>query len=722
MISHTTNSTTGSAIASYSESETTWIDRTLTLKIPANSESSVWSKSNEWDIVSGKGESGGARSWDFKYQPEVAEKAYSKTFYDGSGYSPALDNIPIHLDGTSMFTESLNGFYSDGYKGEEVYDVQGKEWLLVSGGGSGNGEISYTGKTTLDANFSLPLWAEYILDDERDRPDMVMIPYYTLPGNYHSSEQKTEKQTFTAEFTVVNGEWQSSFRGKDVSRVLTNSTTNVSGNDTYFESTSTIFVEREIFGNLQAMTLQTTDWEIQNGVKTVLRDSYFTGSLETKSSYFLTDLFTDNGTSYYTANNTQNYKQTLLLTQLSITTPGQGTVTTYGGGGTSSGNYLSSEYSSYGATSGFYRNQEYKGRVFLDSTTNYWSGKSVATTSCDSWNSNVFLPDSHGEKLIDYNGFTCYDKNNIDHTNPKNALHLFENSLAVYFDDSHLSYGNAVQLDFSGNGGVGVTFGEPLEIAPETFDSGVDKFLPPPEAPPTPQYQTPNTPGVTPVDPTWLNTFKEVAGAFGSGLDQGAANIKDGASDVVHFVVDPIHNYVVKPSERWIWRNIAMPYKLSYEGLASFFMDHSLQDNPSDLYFPKGHAFSNIIKDSKQYQELKEKVLAQAGPGESFQYSKTIIFPSGDLFLAIHKAKITFEGSLDKEGKIAELKSTLEDKYDFDLETGYAGPHYGYGYLKYGKGYKSGYNGVAVLIANNVAWADMHLGVIVPYKITIEIE
>jgi len=276
---------------------------------------------------------------------------------------------------------------------------------------------------------------------------------------------------------------------------------------------------------------------------------------------------------------------------------------------------------------------------------------------------------------------------------------------------------NVTVPDFNIDGNsVGVSFTEQPLVLPEgLFNSRVDKFV---EKGKVWEYED---------DFVYDSTgaFKEMPGiwgAFGSGLGEGAANIKDGASDVVHFVVDPIHNNVSKPMARWMWRNTAMPLALDANGLASYFMDHSLQDHPSHLYFPASHAFSNIIKEHPEYLKLKDHVIEKAIPGESFQFTEDIAFKDGDLFYAIYRANVIFEGSLDKEGKIIELKSRLKDEYDFHLLTGYSEPHYGYGYLKYGKGYKKGYNGVMTLIANNVAWADMHLGVIVPYDIIIEIE
>jgi len=55
--------------------------------------------------------------------------------------------------------------------------------------------------------------------------------------------------------------------------------------------------------------------------------------------------------------------------------------------------------------------------------------------------------------------------------------------------DTFTGYSGSVTLDFNANG-VGVTFGEPLEIPPGTFDSGIDKYLPKQDPPPYTAYDT----------------------------------------------------------------------------------------------------------------------------------------------------------------------------------------------------------------------------------------
>jgi len=56
--------------------------------------------------------------------------------------------------------------------------------------------------------------------------------------------------------------------------------------------------------------------------------------------------------------------------------------------------------------------------------------------------------------------------------------------------------GSTVQLDFAG-GGVGVTFGEPLDIPLGFFDTKLDQLITPA---PTMEYDPKDTPGFTPAE------------------------------------------------------------------------------------------------------------------------------------------------------------------------------------------------------------------------------
>jgi len=95
--------------------------------------------------------------------------------------------------------------------------------------------------------------------------------------------------------------------------------------------------------------------------------------------------------------------------------------------------------------------------------------------------------------------------------------------------DTFTGYSGSVTLDFNANG-VGVTFGEPLEIPPGTFDSGIDKYLPKQDPPPYTAY---DTSGFTTVDPTTWNTVKAVTGAFSyKFFVSGPYNIGKGALNI----------------------------------------------------------------------------------------------------------------------------------------------------------------------------------------------
>ena len=134
--------------------------------------------SNEtWDVVPGEshGESGGERKWDFKYEPAVQTKPYHADI-----------TTSIQLDGTSTFTESLSGFYSDSYTGEEscretqVDNETVYVWDLVSGTGGGNGENKFSNKNSLDAELSYKIGSDMFVIPN---PNPPYIPTYEY--NYY---------------------------------------------------------------------------------------------------------------------------------------------------------------------------------------------------------------------------------------------------------------------------------------------------------------------------------------------------------------------------------------------------------------------------------------------------------------------------------------------------------------------------------------------------------
>ena len=358
--------------------------------------------------------------------------------------------------------------------------MSGEEWLLVSGSGAGNGETSYASKISLEGTILL---------------SSLYSDYTSPPGTYRSSEQTNEKSAFKSEFSVVDGEWQSRFTGKDRSMIWRYYDTSASGEHTFtYDSSGGFGVpqlitethENAFTGTLNHLTFETTEWERENGVRTDLRNDVWIFSHEVNSRHYFIDALSP----AFDQKNSSDSRQTLVMSEHTVKLPGQSAVTTYNGFGTSSGERSS-------ITSVWSEEQGYKGRIFRDSQTGELSGKSVATTTSSSY---PLLPESHGPLAIDYNYFTLY-RNGVDIRPSASRVAAMDYSVVYLLNciiPSHQSHHNVVNVTYGTNGaGASVTFGEALDIPEYTFDSGISQYIQKQQ----PKYVQPDTSGVTPVNP-----------------------------------------------------------------------------------------------------------------------------------------------------------------------------------------------------------------------------
>ena len=437
---------TGLAIASYNESETEWVDRTLVLEIPQNS------VSNEtWDVVVSEshGESGGSRKWDFQYMPEEQSKA-------------TILNYPFdiyHVVGASAFKESLNGFYSDSYKGEESCretQVDNKPvyvWDLVSGSGGGNGENKFSNKNSLTGTLTFPN-IDYV---------------YDTPGYYTSSREETNAETFTTVFTVANGAWQRELTHKDKNTLR----------ERYDFSAAGIYApigynplgtdyEREERGKLDKTVTTTEEWRPGAlihlpGGSEVLRDwiSYEQDITTSKMDYNYY-LYGNKITSLTMTLYDQEYTRTDHKEGVSPSTATESFTIE----GTSSGKFDTISSPTYDFKE--YRN----GRIYRDANTNTIAGMSEARRDSSYPGGPVDPTRNHDWVPIDYNGFTDF-RYGVNFGS-KGVIYSFGTFL---WHDNFTSYSCSVTLDYNGNG-VGVAFpGCTTDRESEIFDSGVDKYL-----------------------------------------------------------------------------------------------------------------------------------------------------------------------------------------------------------------------------------------------------
>gem|GEM_PF-5114600 len=157
-------------------------------------------------------------------------------------------------------------------------------------------------------------------------------------------------------------------------------------------------------------------------------------------------------------------------------------------------------------------------------------------------------------------------------------------------------------------------------------------------------------------------------------------------------------------SAEWeAWRVISSQ-ALANKPVADTLFDHSLMDNPPDLAFPAGHFVTTAIHNSPELAAKVGEILQRhtaSGPG-TYTSDIGIVFNTGDLMAGIHSAKIEYTLVLNADNTYT-LNMTLKDKYDFAFTWDY---------------YKYSFWGVGLTVANNIAWADQHLGMIETYDWT----
>ncbi|MFN2124605.1 MAG: RHS repeat domain-containing protein [Candidatus Promineifilaceae bacterium] len=123
----------------------------------------------------------------------------------------------------------------------------------------------------------------------------------------------------------------------------------------------------------------------------------------------------------------------------------------------------------------------------------------------------------------------------------------------------------------------------------------------------------------------------------------------------------------ITPLARKLWREVIQHVLVPRRwNVAAFFLNHSLQDNPSDLHFGKNHFVTVAIRNSRDYKQKIKKIVHNQKVGyQGYVKSDSIDFQSGYLFAAIHAAYFDYVGyickSSDSSYKLA-LDITVSDK------------------------------------------------------------
>ncbi|MCQ2525006.1 MAG: hypothetical protein MJ123_11770 [Lachnospiraceae bacterium] len=140
---------------------------------------------------------------------------------------------------------------------------------------------------------------------------------------------------------------------------------------------------------------------------------------------------------------------------------------------------------------------------------------------------------------------------------------------------------------------------------------------------------------------------------------------------------------------------------------ASTFLNHSLQDSPSDLSYGSSSSIAKQLTDSSEYttilNEFKRSVTGKNVTSKSYTGSTTLN-SSKDLHLAYNKVSYSVEGK--KKNNKWTVKITFTDTYDFESQA-----------------WKNAMtDSKIVTILNNYAAYAQKIGAIVPFNITVTTE
>ena len=145
-------------------------------------------------------------------------------------------------------------------------------------------------------------------------------------------------------------------------------------------------------------------------------------------------------------------------------------------------------------------------------------------------------------------------------------------------------------------------------------------------------------------------------------------------------------------------------YKYSAE-----FLDHSLQENPSDLFI-NNNGIVDIIKINNDFKKTINNIILKYGDQTHFDTGKnneSLSFESGDLFAVLHNAYIQVIGNKQPNNNW-NLQITLSDVYDFtEFKTLRE-------YFEDDETFK-----LLATIGNNIAILGTSCNIVNPYNVTI---
>ena len=139
---------------------------------------------------------------------------------------------------------------------------------------------------------------------------------------------------------------------------------------------------------------------------------------------------------------------------------------------------------------------------------------------------------------------------------------------------------------------------------------------------------------------------------------------------------------------------------------ASYFLDHSLNDSPSDLFYSASTSVAKQIQNSSEYSTILKSVSSTLKNVTGNSYSKsgsTTLRSTTDLHLAFNK--VDYKVTATKSSNTWTVKIVFTDIYDFDDVP----------WLSYGSSLSS----LAVNYINNYAALAQSMDAIVPFDISV---
>ncbi|MBQ4649757.1 MAG: hypothetical protein IJB73_03540 [Firmicutes bacterium] len=126
-----------------------------------------------------------------------------------------------------------------------------------------------------------------------------------------------------------------------------------------------------------------------------------------------------------------------------------------------------------------------------------------------------------------------------------------------------------------------------------------------------------------------------------------------------------------RPSKYTIRNNMAIVVaggRLVGYDMAADFLEHSLTDNPTDLYYGAGSEYSIKVKESDSYrnviEEFKSIVENTDVSPVTYPNESTTLNSTKDLFLAINRAEYSITGQ--KTANVWNLTIVFKDTYNFE--------------------------------------------------------